>query len=121
MTLIFPGNIELNPGLFNRHQIKKENFKVFNNEGFHFMHLSINSLLNNIPQKMKYSTKDFFSKCNQINWKIRIWSHLLKKSLMENLIDLNNDVYIIGDFNMNFFFRHKYVLLKISINICCQK
>ena len=61
MTLIFPGNIELNPGLFNRHQIKKENFKVFNNEGFHFMHLSINSLLNNIPQKMKYSTKDFFT------------------------------------------------------------
>ena len=84
MTLIFPGNIELNPGLFNRHQIKEENFKVFNNEGFHFMHLSINS--HNIPQKMKYSTKDFFSKCDQINWKLRIWSHLLKKSLTENFI-----------------------------------
>ena len=30
---------------------------------------------------MKSSIKDFFSKCDQIR---RIWSHLLKKSLMEN-------------------------------------
>ena len=37
-------------------------------------------------QKMKLSTKDFFSKCNQIRRKLRIWSHLLKKSLMENFI-----------------------------------
>ena len=37
-------------------------------------------------QKMELSTKDFFSKCNQIRRKLRIWSHLLKKSLMENFI-----------------------------------
>ena len=37
-------------------------------------------------QKMKLSTKDFFNKCNQIRRKLRIWSHLLKKSLMENFI-----------------------------------
>ena len=37
-------------------------------------------------QKMKFSIKDFFSKCGQIRWKLRIWSHLLKKSLMENFI-----------------------------------
>ena len=30
--------------------------------------------------------KDFFSKCDQIHRKLRIWSHLLKKSLMENFI-----------------------------------
>ena len=35
-------------------------------------------------QKMKFSIKDFFSKCDQIRRKLRIWSHLLKKSLMEN-------------------------------------
>ena len=35
-------------------------------------------------QKMKFSIKEFFSKCDQIRRKI--WSHLLKKSLMENLI-----------------------------------
>ena len=37
-------------------------------------------------QKMKFSIKDFFSKCNQIRRKLRIWSHLLKKSSMENFI-----------------------------------
>ena len=37
-------------------------------------------------QKMKFSKKDFFSKCDQIRRKLRIWSHLLKKSLMVNLI-----------------------------------
>ena len=35
---------------------------------------------------MKFSIKDFFSKCEQIRRKLRIWSHLLKKSLMENFI-----------------------------------
>ena len=37
-------------------------------------------------QKMKFSIKDFFSKCDQIRWKLRVWSHLLKKSIMENFI-----------------------------------
>ena len=36
-------------------------------------------------QKMKFSIKDFF-KCEQIRIFLRIWSHLLKKSLMENFI-----------------------------------
>ena len=37
-------------------------------------------------QKMKFSIKDFFSKCDQIRRKLRIWSHLLKRFLIENLI-----------------------------------
>ena len=37
-------------------------------------------------QKMKFSIKDFFGKCDQIRSFLRIWSHLLKKSLTENLI-----------------------------------
>ena len=37
-------------------------------------------------QKMKFSIKDFFSKCDQVRRKLRIWSHLLKKFLMENFI-----------------------------------
>ena len=37
-------------------------------------------------QKMKFSIKDFFSKCEKIHRKLRIWSHSLKKSLMENFI-----------------------------------
>ena len=35
---------------------------------------------------MKFYFKDFFSKCDQIRSFLRIWSHLLKKSLMENVI-----------------------------------
>ena len=37
-------------------------------------------------QKMNFSMKDFFSKCHQICRKLWIWSHLLKKSLLENFI-----------------------------------
>ena len=37
-------------------------------------------------QKMKFSIKDFFSKCDHIRSLLRNWSHLLKKSLKENFI-----------------------------------
>ena len=37
-------------------------------------------------QKMKFSSKYFFSKCDQIPKKLWIWSHLLSKTLMENFI-----------------------------------
>ena len=33
---------------------------------------------------MKLFIKDFFSKCDQIQKKLRIWSYLLKKSSMKN-------------------------------------
>ena len=32
---------------------------------------------------MKFSIKDFFSECGQIRRKLRVWSHLLKKSFIE--------------------------------------
>ena len=39
-----------------------------------------------IAQEMKFPIKGFFSNCDKICWKLRIWSHLLKKSLMKNFI-----------------------------------
>ena len=39
-----------------------------------------------LHKKVKYFIKDFFGKCDQIGRKLRIWSHLLDKSLMENFI-----------------------------------
>ena len=36
---------------------------------------------------MKFCIKNFFSKCDPIRNFLRIWSHLLKKSLMENFVD----------------------------------
>ena len=40
----------------------------------------------NTAQKMKFSIKDFFSECDQIRSFLLIWSHFLKKSLMESYI-----------------------------------
>ena len=37
-------------------------------------------------QKVKFSIKDFFSKCDQIRSFLWIWSHLLTKSLMRKFI-----------------------------------
>ena len=37
-------------------------------------------------QKIRRSIKDFFGKCDQIRRKLRTWSHLPKKPLMENFI-----------------------------------
>ena len=42
-------------------------------------------LLNSV-QKMKFSINNFFSKCKQIRSFLRVWSHLLKKSLLEYFI-----------------------------------
>ena len=42
--------------------------------------------VDDIAQKMKFSIKDFFSKYDQICGFLRIWSHLLKKFLMESFI-----------------------------------
>ena len=56
----------------------------------------------NTAQKMKFFIKDFLSKCDQIlsflhlqfhaYFSLRIWSHLLKKSLMENFIFLCSEM-----------------------------
>ena len=48
--------------------------------------------ISSTAQKMKFSITDFFSKCDQI----RIWSHLPKKSVMENLIFCAVILYIHG-------------------------
>ena len=59
-------------------------FKQMNQEIF-ALNIEAGSLLLT-AQKMKFSIKDFFSKCDQIRSLLRIWSHLLKKSLTENFI-----------------------------------
>ena len=43
-------------------------------------------MIGHATQKMKFSIKDFFSKCDQILRKLQILSHLLKKSLLKNFI-----------------------------------
>ena len=57
-------------------------------------------------QEMKFSIKDFFSKCDQICSFLGIWSHLLRKSLMENFIFVQCSIKIPS-------FNEKLSLLKI--------
>ena len=58
------------------------NFQYFRDSGV----ISKKYVIKSTAQKMKFSMKDLFSKCDQIRRKLRIWSHLLKKSLMEKFI-----------------------------------
>ena len=68
----------------------------------------------NTAQKIKFSIKDFFSKCNQNRRKLRIWSHLLKKSLMENFFfvrwNLHNKNEVVSE-------RYKVVCEEIETRI----
>ena len=43
-------------------------------------------LVANTAQKNEVFLNDFFSEYDQVSRKLRIWSHLLKKSLLENFI-----------------------------------
>ena len=59
-------------------------------------------ILSDTAQKMEFSIKDFFSKCDQIRRKLRTWSHFLEKFLMENFI-----------FCAVWFTYNKYFILKV--------
>ena len=54
---------------------------------------------------MMFSIKNFFHKCDKICRKLRIWSHFLKKSLMENIIfcTVTTDFTEISEIEDNFF------------------
>ena len=60
-------------------------------------------LLYALQKKMKFSSKNFFSKCDQFHRFLCIWSNLLKKSLMENFIFVQ------------WLFRHYFVIIYTSL------
>ena len=95
------------------HSLKSQHLKKMNKEGkdvalgfrhcclpvpqffccYYCIFLIICSILYN-AQKMNFPVMDFFSKCDQIRSFLRIWSHLLKKSLMNRkLYFLCSDSY----------------------------
>ena len=47
-----------------------------------------------LHKKIKSWIKGFFSKSDQIRSSLRIWSHSLKKSLMENFIFMQWELYL---------------------------
>ena len=66
--------------------LKRKNFQSTPGQSYLQNTTENRRITNVIAQKMKFSIKDFFSKCDQIRRKLRILSHLLKKSLMKNFI-----------------------------------
>ena len=70
---------------------------------------------------MKLSIKDFFSKGDQIRRKLWIWSHLLKKSLMENVIfrevKVITEYFLHADTILVFLAPEDIVDKKISVHI----
>ena len=71
-------------------------------------------------QKMKLSIKDFFSKCEQIRTFLRIWSHLLKKSLMESFIfyAVLKIVFFLESTNLDVWQTCKYAFVSSFYGIC---
>ena len=59
-------------------------------------------------QRMKFFIWDFFNKCDRIQSFLRVWSHLLKKSLMENFIFCA--VYGTSEFEENVKYKYKLKL-----------
>ena len=76
-------NIPLNPTIpcSKIKGVSKHDWNI-GNWHFHFFHIPAR-FLTYTAQKIEFFIKDFFSKCDQICFFLRIWSHLLKKSLME--------------------------------------
>ena len=55
---------------------------------------------------MKFSIKDFSSKCDQIRNFLRIWSHLQEKSLMENFVFCAVKLRVFSDpYTLTFFYK----------------
>ena len=63
---------------------------------------------------MKFPIRDFFSKCDQIRRKLRIWSDLLKKSLMKNFI------FCVVRFRPTACFCHSVEVLRRLVEILAQ-
>ena len=57
---------------------------------------------------MKFSVKNFFSKCEQIRIKLPIYSHLLNKSLTENFFLFVVNMIAFTNESLEFFLRPNY-------------
>ena len=73
---------------FNKHNFQWSEKDVLTTNLLHTIQISSLLLTYHTALRMKFSIKDFFSKCDQIRSFLRIWSHLLKKPLMKNFIFL---------------------------------
>ena len=80
------------------------------------------ALYSSTAQKIKFSIKDFYSKCDQIRSFLRIKSHLLKTSLMENFIfcAVLSSLRSIKNMNTSFRVTKSFNTFKILILRCAK-
>ena len=78
-SVCVPNGLTSAPRIFTK--LLKPVFSALHRQGHQTLH-----------KKMKFSIKDFLSKCDQIRRKLRIWSHLRKKSLMESFIFMCSEI-----------------------------
>ena len=64
-------------------------------------------------QKMKFSIKDFFTKCGQIRRRVWIWSHSLKKSQIENFI-----FYAVKNVHVSIFSISRQAFFLLNQHVC---
>ena len=69
--------------------------------------------MSSTAQKIKFFIKDFFSKCDQIQRFLRSWSHLPKKSLLENFIFCVVITSNIFDYRTYFLFLKRGIIKSI--------
>ena len=70
-------------------------------------------LVLSLHKKWKFSIKNFLSKCDQIRKKLRIWSHLLKKSLMENFIFLQYMLHVFHQWDLFQIWKEWVILFEV--------
>ena len=68
------------------HAVRNGEEVVKQHSYLHFLWNILHEMINSNAQKTKSSVRGFFSKYDQICSLLLIWSHLLKKSQMENFI-----------------------------------
>ena len=85
--------------------------------GFHSLIYYICISVCTTAKKIKFSIKDFLRKCDQIRSFLRIWSQLLKKSLMENVIFCSEHCIMLHIWSLKFPYNC-IVYLIINQDIC---
>ena len=73
-----------------------------NNKNMVYVRTYVPYRMSNTAQNMKFSIKDFLSKCDQVRSLLQIWSHLLKKSLTEKIIFCAMKVKCLKDYGHTF-------------------
>ena len=93
--------------------VQTEKIKCFIVYWKYLQNFNASQNIRHCTKKMKFSINYFFSKCDQIRRFLRICSHLLKKSLMENFI-----FYAVRSSSTS---KYKSIVNRICQHLCSKR